>query len=159
MSTFSNSCEHCPSRFKTLVELRRHSVNSHRSLCIRNGRVWCVVCFTLFDSKEELDSHCKQRHSKFRCFICDKHRESTLILKQHLERHKTSSYTCKLCDQGFSSKAGLKTHGSKVHGISGSKKVNGEKELPSILTPSNNSDFFDHDDSSYDLSGIDLFQM
>lgn len=113
----TNSCSFCTKSFKTNIELRRHFVNSHRNQYLKSGKVHCVVCFHLFGTQQELEDHCNERHSKFKCKICKKQLQSSNILKQHMNsRHRAdNAFICSLCNNGFATDSGLKKHLRLTH--------------------------------------------
>ncbi len=122
----------------------------HRQQYLKTNQVSCIVCFHVFDSQQELDDHCDEKHSKSKCNVCKRQFQHAGVLKQHMERHKVHPFNCKLCDHGFSSLRMLSQHCSKMH-------PKDKVDVDESNSPANSLQFY-QDENSVDLDSVDLFQ-
>ena len=85
-----NNCQHCPSTFKKLDELKEHlSIHALGDECV------CHICNDVFSNEANLKKHIKSSHEN--------------------SRSSVSTYECTECEQTFSAKKDLMNHVIQMH--------------------------------------------
>ncbi|XP_058830508.1 GDNF-inducible zinc finger protein 1-like [Topomyia yanbarensis] len=121
--------------FKSLQELKRHTLTDHRKSVtintLRNkhgilnhiqhsdpSRFQCAICQKSFKTKYTLERHCSivhgiEKSKRFRCDQCDASFHELSELKDHREIHE--KLECHICHQVYLTKTALRKHLSRIH--------------------------------------------
>ncbi|XP_023711016.1 zinc finger protein 678 isoform X2 [Cryptotermes secundus] len=101
-------CERCTKEFTSENMLFRHMNLVH------GGTETCKKCGTVFMSKVKLDTHaCELMKQPFRCKICRKQFQDTVMLKKHMASHNfilAKPFQCSQCDTSFTHISKLNMH-------------------------------------------------
>ena len=112
-------CPECPMTFKTQAQMYKHTKLSHST----DERFACKYCGKRFGSMAEARSHERiHENPQFQCRFCSKLFKSERSLVSHERVHTgEKTFSCKMCNAGFTSQGGLRMHEQGVHKIIGPK--------------------------------------
>ncbi|XP_073842882.1 uncharacterized protein isoform X2 [Musca autumnalis] len=118
-----HKCELCGSCFTESGSLRAHTRKKHPSSI--DSEYICEICNHRFTTQTGLDMHYNRMHpepqksNKHKCDVCGNSYKNSYVLQKHMRIKHASSmdleYICEICNQRFTTQAGLKRHSHRVH--------------------------------------------
>ena len=149
----------CGKTFKTLQEHEHHFLRHHFK---GDKPVACLECGMKFNTKYELERHCKYKHQKIKEYQCSKCKKSFVEkskLLRHFNTHKddeNKTFICKWCEIGrYTTNSALKLHIKNKHPemlhLVGRKKNEGWKnrKVPKVPKVEKKRKAVDKDDKAF----------
>ncbi|XP_063371153.1 gastrula zinc finger protein XlCGF7.1-like [Cydia amplana] len=109
-----HKCEKCQRIFDNDAKLKVHERSIHQGFNKRNKCDFCEERQE-FNNFHSLIDHMRKHYRNFICDVCDEGSLSYNSMKTHQLGHNVGEYTCKECNELFSSTLKLKNHTRVVH--------------------------------------------